>query len=53
MIKVFIIVGMVCIPNAQCFTWQPKKVVHYKTKQECLTIGNKVGKEMFDRIKVS
>ena len=50
MIKIFIIVGMVCIPNAQCFTWQPKKVVQYETKQECLTQGNKVGKEMFDRM---
>ena len=41
---------MVCIPNMQCFTWQPKEVVHYETKQECLTQGNKVGKEMFERM---
>ena len=50
MVKIFIIEGMVCIPNMQCFTWQPKKVIHYETKQECLTQGNKVGKEMFERM---
>ena len=50
MIKVFIIVGMVCIPNAQCFTWQPEKVIHYLKKDECMIEGKKLGKEMFDRM---
>ena len=51
MIKVFIIVAMVCVPNMQCWTWQPEKVVHYLKKEECLAEGKKLGNEMFERMK--
>ena len=50
MIKVFIIVGMVCVQSFQCWTFQPEKKIKYETKQECLMEGNKLGKEMFDRM---
>ena len=51
MTKVFLIVGMVCVQSFQCWTFQPEKVIHYETKQECLADGKRVGDDMYSRMK--
>jgi len=50
MIKVYLIVGMLCIPTIECFNFVEPNPKQYINLQACLAEGKKVGDDMFDRM---
>ena len=51
MIKTYFIVGLICIPTIECFNFYEKpKPIIYTDLQKCLTIGKKLGDDMFDQM---
>ena len=51
MIKVYLIVGMLCIPSIECFNFIKPNPKQHTSLQECLAEGKKVGAAMYERMK--
>ena len=51
MIKVYLIVGMLCIPTIECFNFMEPNPKRYSNLQECLAIGKRLGDEMYFKMK--
>ena len=47
MIKVYLIVGMLCIPTIECFNFVEPNPKQYNNLQECLAEGKRIGDEMY------
>ena len=47
MIKVYLIVGMLCIPTIECFNFVEPNPKQYTNLQECLAEGKRVGDDMY------
>ena len=50
MIKVFVIVGLICIPGAECWNFHEPQQKYYTELEKCLEAGDKLGLEMFERM---
>ena len=50
MIKVYLMVGMLCIPSIECFNFMEPNPKQYTNLQECLADGKKAGDDMYDRM---
>jgi len=50
MMKVFLLVGFICIPTFECIKFQPEKNIQYLDKQSCMKDGKKMGDKMFKRM---
>ena len=50
MIKVYLIVGMLCIPTIECFNFVEPNPKQYTNLQECLAEGKRVGDEMYGKM---
>ena len=48
MIKVYLIVGMLCIPTIECFNFVEPNPKQYTNLQECLAEGKRVGADMYE-----
>ena len=48
MIKVYLMVGMLCIPSIECFNFMEPNPKQYTSLQECLADGKKVGEQTHD-----
>ena len=51
MIKVYLMVGMLCIPSIECFNFMEPNPKQYTNLQECLADGKRVGDDMYSRMK--
>ena len=47
MIKVYLIVGMLCIPTIECFNFVEPNPKQYTNLQECLAEGKRIGDDMY------
>ena len=50
MIKVYLIVGMLCIPSIECLNFIEPNPKQYTNIQECLAEGKKMGADMYARM---
>ena len=50
MIKVYLIVGMLCIPTIECFNFVEPNPKQYISLEKCLAEGKMVADDMFDRM---
>ena len=50
MIKVYLIVGMLCIPTIECFNFIEPNPKQYTNMQECLAEGKTMGDDMYARM---
>ena len=50
MIKVYLIVGMLCIPTIECFNFMEPNPKQYSNLQKCLAEGKRVGADMYERM---
>jgi hypothetical protein len=50
MIKVYLIVGMLCIPSIECINFIQPNPKQHTSLQECLAEGKKVGADMYERM---
>ena len=50
MIKVYLIVGMLCIPSIECFNFIEPNPKQYINLQECLAEGKRMGDDMYARM---
>ena len=51
MIKVYLMVGLLCIPSIECFNFMEPNPKQYTNLQECLADGKKAGDDMYSRMK--
>ena len=50
MIKVFVIVGLICIQGIECWNFYEPQQKYYTKLEKCLETGDKLGLEMFERM---
>ena len=50
MIKVFVIVGLICVPGIECWNFHEPHQKYYIKLEKCLEAGDKLGLEMFNRM---
>ena len=50
MIKVFVIVGLICVPGVECWNFHEPQQKYYIKLEKCLEAGDKLGLEMFNRM---
>ena len=50
MIKVFVILGLICIPGIECCNFYEPQQKYYIKLEKCLEAGDKLGLEMFNRM---
>jgi len=50
MIKTYLLVGMLCIPSIECFSFLEPKPTYYTNLQKCLVDGKKLGDDMYGRM---
>ena len=50
MIKVYLIVGMLCIPSIECFNFIEPNPKRHTNLQECLAEGKRIGDNMYQRM---
>ena len=50
MIKIFVIVGLICIPGVECWNFNEPQQKYYIKLEKCLEAGDKLGLEMFNRM---
>ena len=50
MIKVFVIVGLICVPGVECWDFYEPHQKYYIKLEKCLEAGDKLGLEMFNRM---
>ena len=48
--KVFIIIGMLCVSSVECMWFNEPEPVIYTDLDKCLEIGKNLGNEMFNRM---
>ena len=48
MFKIYLLVGVLCIPTIDCFQFTDQK--YYTQLEECLIAGKKIGDEMKDKM---
>ena len=50
MIKVFVIVGLICVPGVECWNFYEPQQKYYIKLEKCLEAGDKLGLDMFNRM---
>ena len=50
MIKVFVIVGLICISGVECWNFYEPQQKYYTELEKCLEAGDKLGLTMFERM---
>ena len=50
MIKVFVIVGLICVQGIECWNFHEPQQKYYTELEKCLEAGDKLGLEMFERM---
>jgi len=50
MIKVFVIVGLICIQGIECWNFYEPQQKYYTELEKCLETGDKLGLEMFEKM---
>jgi|TARA_Y100000296_G_C5101654_1_gene220285 hypothetical protein len=50
MLKVFIIIGYICVPTFECLKFEPEQNVQYLDKKTCMKDGKKLGDRMYKRM---
>ena len=50
MLKVFIIIGYICVPTFECLKFEPEQNVQYLDKKTCMEDGKKLGDRMYKRM---
>ena len=50
MIKVFVIVGLICVPGIECWNFYEPQQKYYIKLEKCLAKGKQVGNDMLNRM---
>ena len=50
MIKIYLLVGMLCIPTVECFNFMEPNPKQYMKLENCLAEGKRVGDDMYARM---
>ena len=50
MIKIYLLVGMLCIPTVECFNFMEPNPKQYMKLENCLSEGKRVGDDMYKRM---
>ena len=50
MIKVFVIVGLICVQGIECWNFHEPQQKYYTELEKCLEAGDKLGLTMFERM---
>jgi len=50
MIKIYLLVGMLCIPTVECFNFMEPNPKQYMKLENCLAEGKRVGDDMYKRM---
>ena len=50
MIKIYLLVGMLCIPTIECFNFMEPTPKQYMKLENCLADGKKLGDDMYARM---
>ena len=48
MFKIYLLVGVLCVPSIECFQFSDPK--YYTKLEKCLEAGKKIGDEMRDKM---